>query len=193
MPRCGRLRTFIREFHESPRTEKISFIPPFIIVAIEIILLTHAILSNNPFVIQLTGILVIISVVEIILVIIEIHNHYSLINREKILTIKLDDYITSSHEKNVRIIVENFIEEHPEYKKSRGDIYRTSCQILETHKEETIEREINLKLIKFIKKIDLKNVDDILEKFLNKNKNYKKYRVKVYINICKILAKNEKK
>jgi len=51
MPRCGRLRNFIREYKESPRTERISFIPPFLILTLEIILIIHAILLNEIFVI----------------------------------------------------------------------------------------------------------------------------------------------
>lgn len=188
MPRSGRLRTFIKEYSESPRTEKISFIPPFVIVAIELILLIHALSSNDLVVLQLTAILVVISVIEIILVINEIHDHYLRGNYEKILAIKLDDFITSTKQTNVRIIIEDFIEEYPEYKGHRGEIYRTSCQVLETHREEVFEKEITLKLKRFIKKTDMKNVDDILKKFLKQNPKYKNKRSKLYKITCKILG-----
>ena len=93
MPRSGRLRNFIRDFSESPRAEKVSFIPPFLIVVVELILLVHASVQNpvDPIVLELTTILVIISVVEIALVTREIHEHHQSSNFERILTIKLDD------------------------------------------------------------------------------------------------------
>jgi hypothetical protein len=192
MPRSGRLRTFIKEYSESPKIEKISFIPPFIIVAVEIILLIHALSSGDIVVVQLTSILVVISVIEIILVGDEIHDHYLRGNYEKILAIKLDDFITKTKQSNVRIIVQEFIDEYPEYKGHRGEIYRTSCQVLETHKEEVFEKEITQKLKKFIKKTDEKNVDDIIYKFIRKNPKYKKNRQKIYRLTCKLLEKIEK-
>jgi len=104
MPRSGRLRTFISEYKESPRLEKMSFIPPFLILALEVILILHAIVVNEIYVIILTSILLVISLVEIILVSLEIHEHYKVSNFDKILTIRLDDFITETKEKNVKKI-----------------------------------------------------------------------------------------
>ena len=59
MPRSGRLRTFICEYRESPRLEKASFIPPFLILAIEVILIIHAIAVEEFYIIILTMILLI--------------------------------------------------------------------------------------------------------------------------------------
>jgi membrane protein required for beta-lactamase induction len=114
MPRSGRLRNFIREFSESPGVEKLSFIPPFLIVIVELILLVHASVQNpiDPIVMELTTILVIISVVEITLVMREIHEHRQTSNFERILTIKLDDFILKKRNNNVRKIVEDFIDAH---------------------------------------------------------------------------------
>ena len=70
---------------ESPRTERISFIPPFLILTLEIILIIHAILLNEIFVIILTSILLIISTIEIVIVSYEIHEHYIKINFDKII------------------------------------------------------------------------------------------------------------
>ena len=80
MPRSGRFRSFISEYKESPRLEKMSFIPPFLILALEVILIIHAFVVNEIYVIILTSILLVISLVEIILVSLEIHEHYTIIN-----------------------------------------------------------------------------------------------------------------
>ena len=93
MPRSKRLRNFINEYNESPKTEKMSFIPPFFILALEFILITHSILYGNLFVIIITSILVIISLIEIIFVSAEIHEHYKRINFDREMTIRLDDFI----------------------------------------------------------------------------------------------------
>ena len=89
MPRCGRIRTFIREYRESPKTEKLSFIPPFLILIVEAVLLIHALTIDVPdiMVVELTTILLIISIVEILFVSREIHEHYSKSNFDRILTV----------------------------------------------------------------------------------------------------------
>ena len=186
MPRCGRLRTFIREYSESSRTDKISFIPPFIILALEIILIIHAYMVQELFVISLTAILLIISIIEILLVSLEIHEHYQTNNFDRILTIRIDDFITEKKEKNVRKIVEEFITEYPDYNKNRNEIYHTTCQILETHREEKIVKEIFTKLEKFIKRNKKKNVDEIVESFVEKFPKFKKYRIEVYEKTCQL-------
>jgi len=188
MPRCGRLRNFIREYKGSPRTERISFIPPFLILAIEIILIIHAILLNEIYVTILTLVLLIISTIEIVIVSYEIHQHYSKINFDKKLTIRLDDFITEKKEKNVKKIVTDFIKQYKEYEKNRNEIYHTTCQILETHKEEEIEKELVDLLNKFIKKQKTPTVDSVVNNFINKYPKYKKYRGEIYIFASQILS-----
>jgi hypothetical protein len=186
MPRSGRLRTFIREYKESPRVERLSFIPPFMILALEIILIIHAILENQVFVFYLTLILVIISTIEIFLVSAEIHEHYIQSNFDKILTIRLDDFVLEKKEKNVKKIVTEFIKKYPEYETNRNEIYHTTCQILETHAEEKIENEIERRLKPFIKKRKRANVDEIVETFVKKYPKYKRYRGEIYEKTCEI-------
>jgi hypothetical protein len=188
MPRSGRLRTFIREYKESPRLEKASFIPPFIILALEVILIIHAIILQEFYVIILTSFLLVISLIEIILVSLEIHEHYTQINFDRILTIRLDDFITEKKDKNVRKIVTEFIEKYPTYKTHRNEIYHTTCQVLETHREEAIEKDIENKLKKFIKKKKRETVDEIVETFVKKYPKYKGYRVEIYEISCQIMA-----
>jgi len=194
MPRSERLRSFIREYRESPRFEKLSFILPFLILIVEGVLLAHALTIDVPdiMVVELTTVLLAISLIEIIFVAGEIHDHYQRGNFDKILTIKLDDFILQSKKNNVKRIVEDFIELYPKYKNHRNEIYHTSCQIMETHKEELVERELTNRLKVFIKKAKETNVDDILETFIKKYPSYKKYRSEIYQKTCQILEKIRK-
>jgi hypothetical protein len=180
MPRSGRLRNFIKEYNESQRVEKLSFIPPFFILALEIILIIHSIVYFNLFVIIITLILVVISVIEIIFVTSEIHEHYQNSTFDREMTIRLDDFIIEKNENNVKKIVENFIDEHTEYNTHRNEIYHIACQIMETHKEELWEKTLDIRLKKFIKKNPNKNIKEIIEKFIEKYPEYKKYPGKVY-------------
>ena len=188
MPRCGRLRGYIREIAESPRIEKLSFIPPFIIVVVEIILIDHAIRIGDPYVIMLTTILFILSLIEILLVAREIHEHYQSSNFERILTIRLDDFILERKKRNVKELVEDFIEIYPHYASYRNEIYHITCQIIETHKKEVLEKALEDKLKKFIKRRKKMNVDQILAAFLKKYPNYKKFQAEVYVKTCQIMG-----
>jgi len=186
MPRSGRLRTFISEYKESPRLEKASFIPPFLILALEVILIIHAISVRENYVIIITSILLVISLIEIILVSLEIHEHYKKINFDKILTIRLDDFILAKKEKNVKKIVSEFIDKYPNYNSQRNEIYHTTCQILETHREEAIEKDLENLLKKFIKKKRKANVHDIVTSFVKKFPKYRKYSNEIYEITCNL-------
>jgi hypothetical protein len=194
MPRCGRIRTFIREYKESPKTEKLSFIPPFLILIVEAVLLIHALTIDLPdlMVVELTTILLIISIVEIILVSYEIHEHFSRSNFDRILTIRLDDFVLERKKSSVKEIVEDFINKHPQYNKHRNEIYHITCQIMETHKEEKWEKALEESLMKFMKRKKKMTVDDTLKAFIKKNPKYKKFRSEVYEKICQIKVELEK-
>ncbi len=191
MPRSGRLRTYIKEFTESPRLEKISFIPPFLVLIVEIILLEHALSINEGYIIALTTILLILSVIEILFVSQEIHGHYQSTNFDRILTIRLDDFIIKRKKKNVKLLVEEFIETHPNYRSHRKGIYHIACQIMETHKEEAIETTIEDALKIFFKKNKKKTVDDILKGFIKKYPKYKKYSAEIYQKICQLKERSK--
>ena len=186
MPRCGRLRGFIRECKESPRTEQISFFPPFLILALEIILIAHAISINEIFVIILTSILVTISIIEMVLVSMEIHEHYQISNFDKILTIRLDDFVTERKVKNVKKIVTDFMTKYPEYERHRSEIYHTTCQILETHRQESIEKDLFTKLDAFFKSKKKATVDELVESFVKKYPKYRKYRIDIYERVVQL-------
>ena len=194
MPRSGRLRTFIREYKESPRFEKLSFMPPFLILIVEGVLLIHAFTIDVPdiMVVELTMVLLIISIVEIIFVFEEMHEHYTSNTFDRILTIRLDDFVLQQKEKSVKKIVEDFIDIHSEYKNKRSEIYHITCQIMETHKEEAWEKALINKLKPFIKRRKKMNVDEILMAFIKKYPIYKKYRAKIYQKACQLKGVPEK-
>jgi len=193
MPRCGRFRRFIREYNESKKTDKISFIPPFFILILEIILITHALIENNIFVIWLTSILLIISIIEIIFVTREIHEHYQSSNFDRELTIRLDDFIIGKNEKNVKNIVEKFIDKNPNYEQYRNEIYRISCQIMETHRKELWEKTLEIRLKKFITSNINLAIREIIDNFLEKFPEYKKDPGRVYPLAAKMIERYSKK
>ena len=99
MPRCRRIRTFIQEYNKSPRANKLSFFLPYLILAFELIVLIDALLISNLIIVSITIILLAISVLEILFVTKEIHSKILESNFDKILTIKLDDFVTKKREK----------------------------------------------------------------------------------------------
>ena len=192
MPRSGRLRNFIKECKESPRTDKLSFIPPYLILILELILFIYAFISNEIPVMILTLILLIISIAEATLVSREIHQHYIKTNFDKVLTIRLDDFITEKKGKNVKKLVTEFIEQYPQYNTHRNEIYHTACQILETHEEEEIKKEFTKNLIPYIKRNKKATVDQIVEAYVKKFPEYKRFRVEIYEKTCKLLGVKNK-
>ena len=192
MPRTGRFRRFIKEYNESQKTDKISFIPPFFIIILEIILITHAIIENNVFVIWLTLILLIISIIEIIFVAREIHEHYQSNNFDRELTIRLDDFIIEKNEKNVQTIVEKFIDVHPNYEIYRNEIYHIACQIMETHKKELWEKTLELRLKKYVLKNSNYSMKEIMDNFMEKFPEYKKDPGRVYPLAAQMIEKYSK-
>jgi len=193
MSRSGRLRNFIKEYKESPRFEKLSFMPPFLILIFEVVLLAHALTIDVPdiMVVELTTVLLIISIVEILFVSQEIHGHYQRTNFDRILTIRLDDFIIERKKKNVKHLVEEFVEIHPNYRSYRNEIYHIACQIMDTHKKEAIETTIENSLTIFFKKNNKKNVDEILGTFIKKYPKYKKYSSEIYQKICQLKEKSK--
>lgn len=192
MPRSKRLRNFINEYNESPKTEKMSFIPPFFILALEFILIIHAIFYGNLFVIIITSILVIISLIEIIFVSAEIHEHYQRTNFDREMTIRLDDFIIEKNEKNVKKIVEEFINKNSHYETDRNEIYHVACQIMATHKEEMWERTLDTRLKLFIEKNNSHNIRTLIENFIDKYPEYKKDPGKVYPLAAQMIEKYKK-
>ena len=193
MARVGRLRNLLKEVTESPSIEKLSFTLPFIVIVVDVILIEHAIRINEPYIIALTTILFFLSLFEIAVVLSEIHERNQKSSFERILTIKLDDFILQRKKKNVKKLVEDFIKIYPQYKSHRTEIYHIACQIMETHKEEVLEKTLADKLKRFVKRRKKMNVDEMLKAFIKKYPAYKECRGRIYQKICQIMETTRRK
>ena len=131
MVRYSKLRKFLTEIAGSPVVEKISLILPFIILGIDIHILQYSLFRKDFEIILPATILLALSIVEIIVVIDEIHVTARKMNMERELTIKLEKFIFDNPKLNVKEIVNKFVEKHPEYKDLRKDIYHITCQIFQ--------------------------------------------------------------
>lgn len=188
MPRSGAIREFIRDYYGSSRWEKLAFIPPFIILFMELFLLVYDLNHDVDFiVIEFTVILVVISLFEIIIVGKEIHEHTHESDYREELAILLDDFIARSRYKSVKNILHSFINAYPQYRVYRSDIYRITCQILAVHKEKDLEEEIIKKLRLYTRdKADLPE-DEIFARFMDRYPKYHIHPDKVSELINKVL------
>ncbi len=193
MPRCGRIRTYIQEVAESPRMEKLSFVLPFIVLVVELTLLEHALSIQQTYVVILTSILVTLSIVEIIFVSREIHEHYTCSSFDRELTIRLDDFVIEHRSQNVKKIVEDFIERYEQYQEHRNQVYHIACQILETHKEEIWEQKMQKNLKTYLQRKKPLTIDELITGFIKKHPQYKQHPSKVYHEAAKFLDEHNTK
>jgi hypothetical protein len=189
MPRCGRIRTYLNDIQESQRFEKISFILPFIILTIEIILLIHAFSIQEMYVIILTLFLLFISMLELLFVIQEIHEHQQLNSIERELTIRLDDFIMEQGSTNVSSVVEDFLSKHDNYSKKRNTVYHIACQIMETHEQEMLEKTLETRLKQFITANQSLSLQDVVIKFIEKYPEYRNEPHTIYQTAAPIKSK----
>jgi len=131
MARYSKLRKFLTEIAGSPLVEKISLILPFIILGIDVHILQYSLFRKDFEIVLPATILLALSIVEIIVVIDEIHVTARKMNMERELTIKLEKFIFDNPRLNVKEVVNKFVEKHPEYKDLRKDIYHITCQIFQ--------------------------------------------------------------
>ena len=143
MARCSRTRYFLREVAKSPFGEKLSFILPFFVITIDMIILEHALRIQETYIIACSLFLFFLSIFEIVIVSRELHINFQKNIFEKRLTVKLDDFLDGKKDYNIKRIVENFIEQNPEYNANRNDVYQITCQILETRGKSALEKIID--------------------------------------------------
>jgi hypothetical protein len=180
MPRCGRTRQYLKDVAESQRFEKISFILPFIILTIEIILLIHAFSIQEIYVIFLTMFLLVISIAELLFVLQEIHEHQQLNSIERELTIRLDDFILERGTTNVSTVVEEFLSKHDNYCRKRNMVYHIACQIMETHEKELWEKNLENRLNRFIKENPSLPLQEIVIQFIDTFPEYRQEPQTIY-------------
>jgi len=143
MVRCSRTRNFLKEVAKSPFVEKMSFILPFLVIAVDIVILEHAIRIQETYIIFLTSFLFTLSLFELVFVSSELHKNYQKSIFEKTLIKKLDEFIVEKRGFNIKKIVEDFIEINPEYAAHRNDVYELTCQLLDTYEKDLVEKIID--------------------------------------------------
>ena len=180
MPRSGGIRRYCREIADSPRGDKIAFITPVAILTAEFILLYHAFELKEGFVIFLTSFLVFLSLIELFLILREVHQHRCQTTFERELAIRLDNFIIERHMDNVSNIVEKFLNEYEEYRGNRTTIYHIACQIMQTHKQELWEKTLRTRIKRYIAKEKDVSLRKIIDGFITKFPEYKKDPEKVY-------------
>lgn len=180
MPRSGGIRRYLREIAESPRAEKIAFIPPVLILLIEGVLLLHALDIKEGYVIFLTSFLLVVSIIELFLILSEMHEHRKQTTFERELAIRLDDFIIEHHMNNVSAVVEDFINEFEEYAGNRTMIYHIACQVIQTHKQELWEKTLRTRLKRHMEKAKDESMRDIIDGFMKKYPDYRNDPGKVY-------------
>jgi hypothetical protein len=191
MPRSGRIRRYAKDVAESDRVQQLSIILPFIILIVEIILLIHALAIQEMYIIVLTSFLLIISLIELYLVTIEVTDRKSIKSFDRVLTIRLDDFITETKKSNVKEIINSFIERYPVYRSHRTQVYVLSCQILQTHKDELIEKEYYKKINQFLKKTDKTDLSELVSEFISLNPQYDCYALEIHEKMRQLI-KNKK-
>jgi len=193
MPRSGRIRRYTKDVAESDRFQQMSIILPFIILLVEIILLIHALEIQEMYIIVFTSFLLIISLIELYLVTIELTDRKSIRSFDRVLTIRLDDFITETKKSNVKEIINSFLERYPVYRSHRTQVYILCCQILQTHKDELIEKEYNKKISQFLKKTDKTDLSELVSEFISHNPQYDKYALEIHEKIAQIIKNKKKK
>ncbi|KYK24770.1 hypothetical protein AYK25_01705 [Thermoplasmatales archaeon SM1-50] len=104
-------------------------------LVIDIILIEHAVRINEHYIIFFTTILFSLSVSEILIVLSEIHMNYQKNNILKSLSGKISKFTENKKGRNVKILVSQFIDRHPEYSPNRDEIYQIMCKILRDQKQ----------------------------------------------------------
>jgi|GEM_PF-1355546 len=135
MPRFSRCRSLLCELFTSPIVEKLSLLLPVLVLIIDIVLIEHAVRINEQYIIFFTSILFSLSVTEISIVLSEIHTNYQKNIGLKTLTAKLSDFMAHKKGKNVKILITQFLERHPEYLSNRDEVYHIVCKILREHEQ----------------------------------------------------------
>ena len=131
MPRYRWLRKRLIEITESSTVEKVLFVLPLFILALDLYMLNHAVSIRDINVIIPALILFIFSVIEILVAIDEIRERTLSNSLNKNLESKIKSVIRKSvDELTVKSIMEKTIEKYPELKGHKSELYHIVCQIL---------------------------------------------------------------
>ena len=132
-----------------------------------------------------SSMLFILSIIESVVVLREIHKHYHQLIDERKIIIMLNDFIVKSNHKNVEKIVAEFLTAHPEFFNKKDTIYKNCYQILE-HRETLWKKKLTQRLTRFIKPRKQMHENDVVSAFIKEYPVYKKQTDEIYPKIDKI-------
>jgi len=99
-------------------------------------LIEHALRISEYYIIFFTSLLFLLSLTEIIVTIKEISGHHKKDDLERTITIELDEFIQKKDAENVKMLVEDFIKNHPQYNKHIGKVYHIACHMKNNKKDD---------------------------------------------------------
>lgn len=126
------LRERFKEIFSATIIEKIALIIPFLVLIWDIEIFYYSLINREKYIFIFSIFVLILSSIEIIVVIEEIHQHFSEIKRRKELREIVKKIVSESKEENVKKIVKKVIKKYPEY--SVSDIYHVACELLSKDK-----------------------------------------------------------
>ncbi len=122
------LRERIKEIFSATIFEKIAIIVPFIVMLWDIEIFYYSLVNREKHIFIFSIFVLILSFTEIIVVMDEIHQHFSERRKKKALKKIVKKIADESEEKNVKKIVRKVIKKHPEY--SISEVYHVACELL---------------------------------------------------------------
>ncbi|MBC7128769.1 MAG: hypothetical protein H5T45_03440 [Thermoplasmatales archaeon] len=122
------LRDRIKEIFSATIIEKLALVIPFLVLLWDIEIFYYSLVNREEYILIFSIFVLILSSIEIIVVIEEIHQHFGEIKKMKKLRKIVKKIVDETEEKNVKKIVKKVIKKNPEY--SMADIYHVVCEIL---------------------------------------------------------------
>ena len=118
----------IKEIFSATIIEKLAIIIPFLVMLWDIEIFYYSLVNREEYIFIFSIFVLILSSIEIIVVMEEIHKNFSEIKKKKELREIVKKIVDETEEKNVKKIVSKVIKKNPEY--SMADIYHVVCEIL---------------------------------------------------------------
>ncbi|MBC7081483.1 MAG: hypothetical protein H5T44_04505 [Thermoplasmatales archaeon] len=122
------LRERLKEIFSATILEKIAIIIPFIVLLWDIEIFYYSLVNRERYIFIFSIFVLILSSIEIIVVIEEIHQHFGEIRKKRALRKIVKKIVDETEERYVKEIVRKVIKKHPEY--SISDIYHVACELL---------------------------------------------------------------
>ncbi|HEC88722.1 MAG TPA: hypothetical protein ENI52_05345 [Thermoplasmata archaeon] len=123
------LRNLFNEILTASRIIKIALIIPFIVLIFDAEIFYYSWTNHEKTILIASGFVLLLSILEIIAVIKEIHEHISSVRRKEILMEKLRQIAENMKKPTVRKIMDTFMEKYGE-EYSVNEVYHATCDLL---------------------------------------------------------------